>query len=272
MAVVRREGDWRLEKIEDGVYEITYNERAELKLITADYQPTGFLDARNGFALPVREVDTFSDAEAIFTDHVQHTPSPGLTDIPPITGRITAENARDTDRPDADLADLPPGGVILTGLGGGGYLLSQTGFAPNSPLFLIGTALMAAGVLVTALAYRVYARDWIDAAIDYLLSTEDTDSETDATSDADSLEKTPPAPQSLKDDLYFNRANQRCEWCEERVDSPDVHHITSRADGGPNEPANLIVLCPNCHRKADRDAIPRSRLKQKVERQLNHAD
>lgn len=80
------------------------------------------------------------------------------------------------------------------------------------------------------------------------------------------VEQTPPAPEKLKNDLYFDRANQCCEWCETWVDQPHVHHIKPRREGGPNNRMNLIVLCPNCHTKADRGAISRSKLKAKLRR------
>ncbi|WP_425607549.1 HNH endonuclease [Natrinema zhouii] len=41
-----------------------------------------------------------------------------------------------------------------------------------------------------------------------------------------------------------------------------------RSEGGPNMPKNLIVLCPNCHRKADSGTISRSKLKYRVNEQL----
>lgn len=75
MGVVRREGNWRLEKHDDGVYEVTYNDQSELRVITSDYEPTGFNDKRNDFTIPVREVQSFTEAEELFeqkaTDHSQ---------------------------------------------------------------------------------------------------------------------------------------------------------------------------------------------------------
>ncbi len=79
--------------------------------------------------------------------------------------------------------------------------------------------------------------------------------------------KTNPAPENLKNELYFERANQRCEWCEEWVDTPEIHHIVPRFEGGKNTAENLIVLCPNCHRKADRGILSKSKLEYKLKRQ-----
>jgi len=59
--------------------------------------------------------------------------------------------------------------------------------------------------------------------------------------------------------LYvLGRANGTCEGC--RASAPFVradrspylepHHITRLADAGPDHPAKVIGLCPNCHRRA----------------------
>lgn len=34
----------------------------------------------------------------------------------------------------------------------------------------------------------------------------------------------------------------------------DIHHITPRHEGGTNDTSNLMVLCPSCHRYAERGA------------------
>ena len=57
--------------------------------------------------------------------------------------------------------------------------------------------------------------------------------------------------------------NHRCEACRKPLGlTPDVHHITPRNEGGSNADSNLIVLCPNCHRKAHSEAYTRKRLKE----------
>lgn len=53
------------------------------------------------------------------------------------------------------------------------------------------------------------------------------------------------------------RANGRCEGCGStapfltRKKQPylEPHHTTRVADGGPDDPAHVIALCPTCHRK-----------------------
>ncbi len=64
---------------------------------------------------------------------------------------------------------------------------------------------------------------------------------------------------SLAIRLYvLSRANGSCEGC--RAPAPfhksdgspylEPHHTTRLSDGGPDHPARVIGLCPNCHRRA----------------------
>jgi hypothetical protein len=59
--------------------------------------------------------------------------------------------------------------------------------------------------------------------------------------------------------LYvLRRAGGRCEGCgkpapfrkPDGTDYLEPHHITRLADDGPDHPAKVIGLCPNCHRRA----------------------
>lgn len=86
-------------------------------------------------------------------------------------------------------------------------------------------------------------------------------------SESSSANKTPPVPQKKKNELYYERAETECEHCEEQVDQPHVHHIEPRSEGGPNTDDNLIVLCPNCHSKADSGLLAKHRLKYRVREQ-----
>jgi len=73
----------------------------------------------------------------------------------------------------------------------------------------------------------------------------------------------------------LSRAQGRCEACgaeapfltEKRQPYLEVHHIRRLSDGGPDDPAWTIALCPNCHRRAhysvDREQFNRE-LRQKV--------
>lgn len=55
----------------------------------------------------------------------------------------------------------------------------------------------------------------------------------------------------------LKRANGTCEGCQSAApfrtkSGPylEVHHVFRLADGGPDHPAKVIALCPNCHRRA----------------------
>ena len=53
------------------------------------------------------------------------------------------------------------------------------------------------------------------------------------------------------------RAMGKCEGCEAsapflRADGTrllEPHHLRRLSDGGPDHPAHVIALCPNCHRR-----------------------
>ncbi len=60
-----------------------------------------------------------------------------------------------------------------------------------------------------------------------------------------------PAPLA---DLLLEQSGHRCTICNEP--SFDFHHIEHMEKGGKTEYGNLIVLCPNCHRRVHRENIP----------------
>jgi len=59
--------------------------------------------------------------------------------------------------------------------------------------------------------------------------------------------------------LIFQEANSRCAFCSEsNIDTLEIHHIHERADGGGNEPENLILVCANCHNAITNNTISKS--------------
>jgi 5-methylcytosine-specific restriction protein A len=56
----------------------------------------------------------------------------------------------------------------------------------------------------------------------------------------------------------MRRADGRCEGCgatapfrnADGQDYLEPHHTKRLADEGPDHPAKVIALCPNCHRRA----------------------
>lgn len=55
-------------------------------------------------------------------------------------------------------------------------------------------------------------------------------------------------------DLLLEQAGHRCTVCNSP--SYDLHHIDHMENGGRTEYDNLIVLCPNCHRRVHKENIP----------------
>ena len=60
--------------------------------------------------------------------------------------------------------------------------------------------------------------------------------------------KRTPIPQSIKTAILI-RSNGKCEKCKTSLKglTPDIHH--KNLDPSDHRKVNLIVICPNCHRK-----------------------
>lgn len=58
-------------------------------------------------------------------------------------------------------------------------------------------------------------------------------------------------------EFALRMADGICQGCNEEAPFVDrsgrpfleVHHLTRRSDGGPDDPENVIAICPNCHRR-----------------------
>lgn len=146
------------------------------------------------------------------------------------------------------------------------YALTSMNPDGNAYMIVIGGSIL--GVIAAIGDFLDYfdMSDYVD------FSNIDGESQKSAKSNKSKKKKTPPAPTALKNKLYYERAGGACEHCGERVDQPHVHHIKPRADGGPNTVSNLIVLCPNCHSKADSGLIARHRLRYKAKQQNDAMD
>ncbi len=57
-----------------------------------------------------------------------------------------------------------------------------------------------------------------------------------------------PIPQGIKTEILL-RCKGKCEKCHTSLKGlkPDIHH--KNQDPGDNRKVNLMVVCPNCHRK-----------------------
>jgi hypothetical protein len=111
--------------------------------------------------------------------------------------------------------------------------------------------------------HSVFRTDGLGAAFVWLFTPQTTRSGTPRVS-SDTAASPPSAPAGLETELFDERANGACEWCGDRIDSATVRQITPNTDGGQADPQNLIVLCPDCERKADGGTLSRSTLEQRV--------
>lgn len=282
MGVVRRDGDWRLEKHEEGLYEITYQEETQAEVRTPKYKPGWGQDTSFGL-VQVHEVDSYAEAEGLFEEYAHGgTPSPigglgspaqtqpsGLDADIGSSGRRGGLDIED----DLELADelekLPPGGLALVFLLAGGLILSTSWRNLGEPIFIIGAGFTLAGASILGWAIILGNSKGGETAIEFLTTAkEKSDEKVTAGKDSDDSKTTPPAPDTLKNKLIFGRADQRCEWCEDQLDHPEVHHIKPRSKGGTNDESNLIVLCPTCHRKADSGGISQTKLRGKLKHKI----
>lgn len=282
MGVVRREGSWRLEKEEEGHYEITHQKEAQAKVVTPEYTP-GMMDDASLAPVPIQEVESYEEVKGTFEEYAKGK----QTGVDPLMGGNSTTGSTNQgslgfgsdgagdgglslEGGDGDLLEdaenIPPGvfglALLLTGV----FAVSTSGLAPGEPVFLVGVGMAGVGLLIFAWAGILLNSQGWEEAVEFLTRTNDEErSSTKSDNAAESeQEKTPPTPEKLKRELIFGRADQECEWCGDFVDNPEVHHIKPRSEGGPNKPNNLIVLCPTCHRKADSGGISQTKLREKL--------
>jgi predicted restriction endonuclease len=70
----------------------------------------------------------------------------------------------------------------------------------------------------------------------------------------------PPIPADIRRRVLVE-AGHRCAIPTCRYIEVDIHHIIPWAQRQAHEYDNLIALCPNCHRRADRGEIDRKSLR-----------
>lgn len=196
MGVVRREGDWRLEKRDEGVYEVTYRKSVEMKVHTPDYQP-GVTEIPAVDVVPVREASGYAEVEELFEERARGGPPDDVgTPASGTGGSRPADRARSagSDRapssasaPTASSASggatsagsgvssstgpalglgtgsvadafgrLPPGGFALVALLVGAVFVFTAGSALGSAGLLFGALLSLGGVAVFGWAAVLY--------------------------------------------------------------------------------------------------------------------
>lgn len=261
MGTVRREGDWRLEKKGEGIYEITFRKETQERIITSDASPSAQQQSAFDFT-SVTRVSSYSEAEGLFEERIHGPPPLGMS----YSHEETSASGDSTGfGDDLDFSEVPPVGWGIVLLIGGAVAASMYFDMGNSVYLYAAIALILGGIGIFGYAGHLFREEGLSRAWSFLAGSGEFGG--NSRGSTEETKKTPPAPEKLKNELYFERANRSCEWCEERIDQPDVHHITPRSEGGSNRPNNLIVLCPTCHRRADRGAISRSKLRYRIETQ-----
>lgn len=272
MGVVRREGDWRLEKRDEGLYEITYQRDVQFRVRTPEYDPGPF-EGPMIDGIPVRDVGSYVEAEGLFEEKANGR---GHANYGRSKGRLQESISENVDpgiEPELTVGegkleaiDAPPGVIAIALVIVGGAVLWTQGWQPTEMIFQVGVLMIAAGAVILAWGTAVgRSRGW-DQASEYLFESNGGSGTTEKPRSDSDVEKTPPLSEKTKNKLIFDRANQRCEWCGDRSDHLEVHHIEPRSEGGPNDPSNLIALCPNHHRQADAGGISKTKLNAKVRR------
>jgi len=81
MGVVRREGKWRLSKVEDGFYEILERKEVVAEVITDEYQGSGGLLGGGATSNPMTqtiEVREFDEAVEVFEEYANDNRGGGI--------------------------------------------------------------------------------------------------------------------------------------------------------------------------------------------------
>ena len=259
MGTVRREGDWRLEKRREGVYEVTYRKEPQIKIHTNDAaSPSGANSGVN--TNPLREVSSYSEAEGLFEEKAHGPPPPGMENSSSGFETAMNETIPAVSNTLSDQSDLPPGWIGAVLLIAGSIFIYTFSQAGNATVLIFGIVCFGGGTIIISYGAYLFRTEGWKEAWEFLF----TEDQSNPSSSETSQKKTPPPSEKLKNELFFERAGCQCEYCGEEFDSPDVHHIKPRKEGGSNDRNNLIVLCPNCHRKADNEMISRSKLRYKL--------
>lgn len=76
-----------------------------------------------------------------------------------------------------------------------------------------------------------------------------------------------PAVSKRLEKALFQEVGSRCPLCgEEDVSALVIHHIEPYAENPAHDPSKMIVLCSNCHARADRGDISRVKLLDRKQR------
>lgn len=112
MGVVRREGHWRLEKPDEGFYEISYQEQPQEAILTPEHYPgpMGSIDGQTA-GLPVNHVNSFQVAVGLFQERSQGQSPAGFGSISGRSSKGGLETGADPIGTDLDAIDQDLEGV-----------------------------------------------------------------------------------------------------------------------------------------------------------------
>ncbi|MXR50116.1 hypothetical protein GRX03_00635 [Halovenus sp. WSH3] len=167
MGVVKREGDWRLEKRGEGVYEVTYQKDVEVRIYTEDAPP----DAQMGFdTIKTRQVSSYHDAEEIFEQYAHGEQPMGMGTLQAATGETSTTPATTGD--EITLSEVPPAGIAFVMIVAGSFTLYLYSQNPMMIFLPVGALMLVAGIGI--IAYGLYlgsAEGWREAST-FLMTTE----------------------------------------------------------------------------------------------------
>lgn len=149
MGVARGDGDWHLESVADGRYEVVYGTTTEATITTAGYDSSG-LDDRAAIAGPTYEVESYAEAEIVFKQIAAEETtatirrSNSFIKGVELTYNPSGSATRDTEGTRALLPSILALLFLLTG----GVVLSSSAFDLWSPAFYLSGILLLGGICI----------------------------------------------------------------------------------------------------------------------------
>lgn len=171
---------------------------------------------------------------------------------------------------EVDLSEIPPIGglivciVLIVGLLSINFSTQTTVLTKWA--FIIGS--LAALLYIGFRFYQIKEDKGLQKAVNWLITPKR--SKKKKSKKRKKGRKVPPVTKKKRNELYFERAEKECEWCGKELlhRKPNIHHIKPASEEGTsNKISNLIVLCRDCHDKADSGFISKDKLRYKVRKQ-----
>ena len=186
MGVVKREGDWRLEKRGEGIYEITFQKETRLRVYTKDASQR----QQQGFEMrQTRRVSSYHDVEEIFEEKARGPAPMGMGQT---AGEVGAnqEPISGGGGEGVDLEEVPPAGIAFVLIFAGLFSLSMYSQAGTTILLLAGLLMGAAGAGIFGYGIYLFSEyGWPDAREFLFTTSKDGDEEATTADEDDDLIK-----------------------------------------------------------------------------------